>query len=141
MSAQPPIRHSPGAAVWVALGDTMIAPIRFSATGPEGWATLTDLPLEHAELLAGLPMGQDFAYFQRPEAKLRAGIWRSSAYTERYEDYPSDEFMVVLEGEVTLENDEISETFRKGDAFFVPKGFKGIWRQPVAMLKFYVIVE
>lgn len=119
----------------------MIAPIRFSATGPEGWAALTDLPLEHAELLAGLPMGQDFAYFQRPEAKLRAGIWRSTAYTERYEEYPADEFMVVLDGEVTLENDEISETFRKGDAFFVPKGFKGIWRQPVAMLKFYVIVE
>lgn len=52
------------------------------------------------------------------------------------EDYPADEFMVVLEGEVTLENDSFSETYRKGDAFFVPKGFKGVWRQPVALLKF-----
>ena len=119
----------------------MTLPIRFSKTGPDGWPNLADLPLDHAELLAGLPRGQDFAYFQRPEAKLRAGIWRSTAYTERYESYPSDEFMVILKGEVTLENDEVSETFREGDSFFVPKGFKGVWRQPVDMVKFYVIVE
>jgi hypothetical protein len=49
--------------------------------------------------------------------------------------------MVILKGEVTLENDEMSETFREGDAFLVPKGFKGVWRQPVDMVKFYVIVE
>lgn len=119
----------------------MMLPIRFSKSGPEGWPSLPDLPLEHAELLAGLPLGQDFAYFQRPEAKLRAGIWRSTAYTERYDSYPTDEFMVILKGEVTLENDEVTETFREGDAFFVPKGFKGAWRQPVDMVKFYVIVE
>lgn len=119
----------------------MVAPIRFSPSGPGGWGGLTDLPLEHATLLSGVPLGQDFSYFHRPEAKLRAGIWRSTAYSEHYDSYPCDEFMIVLDGEVTLENDDISETFRKGDAFLVPKGFKGIWRQPVAMLKFYVIVE
>ena len=119
----------------------MTAPIRFSNTGPDGWQSLPNIALEHAELLAGLPLGNDFAYFQRPEAKLRAGIWRSTAYTEKYDSYPSDEFMIILKGEVTLENDVISETFRSGDAFLVPKGFKGIWRQPVEVLKFYVIVE
>ena len=95
----------------------MILPIRFSKSGPDGWSNLADLPLEHA------------------------GIWRSTAYTERYDHYPTDEFMVILKGEVTLENDEVSETFREGDAFFVPKGFKGVWRQPVDMVKLYVIVE
>jgi uncharacterized cupin superfamily protein len=86
-------------------------------------------------------MGRDFAYFARPEAKVRAGVWRSSAYTEYYENYPVDEFMIVLEGEVTLSNEQFSETFRKGDAFLMPKGFQGVWEQPVAMRKFYVIVE
>ena len=119
----------------------MTVPIRFSPTGPEGWKDLADIPLEHAELLAGLPLGHDFAYFQRPQAKLRAGIWRSSAYTEKYDNYPSDEFMVLLKGEVTLEYADTSETFRQGDAFLVPKGFKGVWRQPVDVLKFYVIEE
>ena len=54
--------------------------------------------------------------------------------------YPADEFMVVLEGEVTLEGEGFRDTYRKGDAFFVPKGFKGTWHQPVPMVKFYVII-
>ncbi len=115
-------------------------PIRFSATGPEGWTALPDQPLEHAELLHGVPVGLDHAYFARPEAKLRTGIWRCGPYTERYEDYPVDEFMIVLEGEVTLEGEGFRETYRKGDAFFVPKGFCGVWHQPVSMLKYYVII-
>ena len=32
-----------------------------------------------------------------------------------------------------------SETFRKGDAFVMPKGFRGTWRQTEPMLKYYVI--
>lgn len=118
----------------------MRTPIRFSPNGPEGWLAEPDQALEHAELLSDLPMGLDHAYFTRPDKGLRTGIWRAGPYTERYDDYPADEFMVVLEGEVTLEGEGFRETFRKGDAFFVPKGFKGIWRQPVAMLKFYVII-
>ncbi|MEY3526167.1 MAG: hypothetical protein RI997_276 [Pseudomonadota bacterium] len=115
-------------------------PIRFSPTGPEGWLAAPDQPLDYAELLKGLPMGLDHAYFTRPEAALKAGIWRSGPYTERYDDYPVDEFMIVLDGEVTLEGDGFRDTYRKGDAFFVPKGFRGVWNQPVAMLKFYVII-
>lgn len=114
-------------------------PIRFAATGPTGWAGLPDLPLEYAELLAGTPVGLDHAYFSK--TGLRAGIWRCSAYTERYEDYPVDEFMVVLHGEVTLTPDGgESHTFRKGESFLLPKGFKGVWHQPGPMLKYYVIV-
>lgn len=119
----------------------MPKPVRFSSTGPDGWLALPDLALEHAELLSGKPLGLDHAYFSRPEKGVRAGIWRSTAYTERYEDYPTDEFMLVLEGEVSLEADDFQETYRKGDSFLVPKGFKGVWRQPVDMLKFYVIIE
>jgi len=116
-------------------------PIRFSATGPEGWMAAPDQPLEHAELIEGAPVGLDHAYFTRGQAGLRAGIWRCGPYTERYEDYPVDEFMIVLEGEVTLEGDDgFRGTYRKGDAFLLPKGFKGVWRQPVSMRKYYVII-
>ena len=118
----------------------MNKPIRFSPTGPAGWLTEPDVALEHAELLSRKPVGFDHAYFMRPENGVRTGIWRCSPYTERYDDYPADEFMIVLEGEVTLEWDGGSETYRKGDSFFVPKGFKGVWNQPVPMLKYYVII-
>ena len=119
----------------------MSLPIRFSVTGPQGWQQLPDGPLEHADLIDGIPMGLDHAYYVNPERRVKSGIWRCGAYSEYYESYPADEFMVVLEGEVTLEADGFSGTYVKGDSFLVPKGFRGVWRQTVPMLKFYVIVE
>ena len=48
---------------------------------------------------------------------------------------------VVLEGEVMLTSDGGQpHTFRKGDSFLLPKGFKGTWHQPGPMLKYYVII-
>jgi len=116
-------------------------PIKFSSTGPEGWMEQPDVPQETATFISGTPMGADHAYFDRANPKYRMGIWRSQPYTEFYDSYAADEFMVVLDGEVTLEADGFSETYRKGDAFFVPKGFRGYWRQTQPMLKYYVIIE
>lgn len=116
-------------------------PIRFSASGPEGFLTAAGVALPTAKLIEGQPVGLDHGYYERPEVGLKAGIWRSCAYTEWYDSYPCDEFMVVLEGEVTIESDTFSQTYRAGDAFLIPKGFRGYWRQPVAMLKYYAIVS
>ena len=119
----------------------MSTPIKFSATGPQGWMAKADIALETAKLVEGKPMGQDHVYFKRSEPGVKAGIWRSSPYTEWYDSYPCDEFMYVLEGYVILENDDFSEKYEAGDAFLVPKGFRGYWKQPVPMLKYYVIIE
>lgn len=119
----------------------MIKPIRFSPTGPDGWMEAGDAPLETAELIEGRPMGLDHACFVREDRGVRAGIWRSTPYTEFYENYPCDEFMYVLEGSVTLESEGFRETYRKGDAFLLPRGFKGYWKQAEPMLKYYVIIE
>lgn len=119
----------------------MTLPIKLSPTGPEGWLAKPDVPQETATFIAGTPMGADHVYFDRANPKYRMGIWRSQPYTEFYDSYAADEFMVVLEGSVTLETDGFSETYAKGDAFFVPKGFRGYWRQSEPMLKYYVIIE
>ena len=119
----------------------MTKPIKFSETGPDGWLDVEDNPLETAELITGQPKGLDHIYFQKDAPGVRAGIWRSSPYTEFYEDYPCSEFMYVLEGSVTLENDEFSETYVKGDDFLVPKGFRGYWKQTEPMLKYYVMID
>ncbi len=119
----------------------MPLPIKFSPTGPQGWMAQPDVPQETATFISGTPMGADHIYFDRANPRYRMGIWRSQAYTEFYDSYAADEFMVVLEGSVTLETEGFSETYRKGDAFFVPKGFTGTWRQTEPMLKYYVIIE
>lgn len=119
----------------------MEKPVRFVATGPDGWMGSTNVLLETAKLIEGEATGQDHVYFSRETRGVRAGIWRAQPYTDFYEDYPCDEFMYVLEGSVTLENDDFSETYRKGDAFLVPKGFRGFWRQTEPMLKYYVMLD
>jgi uncharacterized protein len=118
----------------------MTDPIRFEPQGPAGWADAPDAPLETAKLISGSPLGRDHVYFNANDGKLRAGIWRSQPYTEFYESYPCDEFMHVLEGSVTLESETATQTYRKGDAFLLPRGFRGYWRQDEEMLKYYVIV-
>jgi uncharacterized cupin superfamily protein len=119
----------------------MKTPIKFSKTGPEGWMNASNVALETTKLIEGTSKGLDHVYYENKETEVTSGIWRSSAYTEWFDDYPCDEFMYVLEGHVILENDEFCEKYEKGDAFLVPKGFKGYWKQPVSMLKFYVIIK
>lgn len=116
-------------------------PIRFSPDGPPGFFDTPDDPLPIAILREGVPMGRDSLFYQRPEVGLKAGIWRSCPYVEDYESYPCDEYMFVLKGHAFVETETTSEAFREGDSFLIPKGFRGRWRQPVEMVKFYVIIE
>ena len=65
---------------------------------------------------------------------------RDRPYTEYFEEYQYDEFMYLLEGSVTVESEHSQETFCKGDAFLLPKGFKGYWRQEEPVVKYYVLM-
>ena len=118
----------------------MALPVKFSPNGPAGWMQLPDEALQTATLLEGVPYGRDHAFYMNDETSVKAGIWRSTPYTESYESYPCDEFMLVLEGSVTLETEGFSETYKKGDAFLLPRGFCGTWRQNEPMLKYYVLI-
>jgi len=55
----------------------------------------------------------------------------SPAIIDVNEPFPYDEFVQVLEGEVTLTNiDGRTATYRQGDTFLVPKGWMGTWDMP-----------
>jgi uncharacterized cupin superfamily protein len=46
------------------------------------------------------------------------------------EAWPVDEFMYILEGQVEITNlDGTSKVYGPGDAFVMPRGFRGTWRQ------------
>lgn len=54
--------------------------------------------------------------------------------------FPYDEFVLVLEGEVTLTDLEgKAQTYRVGDSFTVPKGWKGTWDMPVKYREMIVV--
>ncbi len=55
----------------------------------------------------------------------------SPAIIDISEPFPYDEFVLVLEGEVTLTNiDGGKQTYNPGDTFLVPKGWRGTWEMP-----------
>ena len=64
----------------------------------------------------------------------------SPAVIDISEPFPYDEFVLVLEGEVTLTNvDGGKQTYKEGDTFLVPKGWLGTWDMPVKYREMIVI--
>ena len=49
--------------------------------------------------------------------------------------------MVVLEGSATLESDNFSKTYRKGDAFVVPKGLSWVLEAEGAAAELNVMID
>ncbi len=73
--------------------------------------------------------------------EMHVGVWEATAYSERVVDYPCDEIMFVLEGSVTvIDEDGHEETFKQGDCFFMPLGYTGLWKQDETMKKFHMSV-
>ena len=56
------------------------------------------------------------------------------------EPFPYDEYVHVLEGEVTLTDlDGNENTFKAGENFLVPKGFLGTWNMPTHYREMVVV--
>ncbi len=97
---------------------------------------LADLP---DRVVQGDPMHQSVNRFSNANGDLIAGTWTSTpgkwhAFTER------DEFCVILSGHVRLiGEDGTAQTFKTGDAFLIPNGFRGFWEVVETTTKHYVI--
>jgi len=64
----------------------------------------------------------------------------SPAIIDVNEPFPYDEFVLVLEGEVTLTNvDGGKQAYKQGETFLVPKGWMGTWDMPVRYREMIVI--
>jgi uncharacterized cupin superfamily protein len=116
-------------------------PIRLDPNGPNG-SGLGEWHLMINESCAAPPLERRKRFFiaERPAGQIRASVWESGPYTETIDYYPMDEFMVVIEGSVTLIfDDDHRETFRAGDTFFIPLGTKVVWKQEERMKKFCLV--
>ena len=78
-------------------------------------------------------------WYEDPSGVLASGFWSSKPYKAAI-DYTEDEFCYILEGRVRLTDSAGKvEEYKAGDAFVIPKGFKGAWETVEAVKKFYVI--
>ncbi len=97
---------------------------------------LSDLP---NRVLEGDPQHVTKMQFESPDGSLIAGTWTSTpgkwhAFTDR------DEFCTILSGHCRLisKSGEV-QTFKTGDSFLIPNGFRGFWEVVETTTKHFVI--
>lgn len=70
------------------------------------------------------------------------GVWSSEPGKWSFEQVSSEEFCYLLTGKVKLVHvDGTEESFKEGDAFVIPIGFKGTWETIEPVNKFYAVYE
>ena len=98
--------------------------------------------VDPANVSGAAPKETGHHFFTNAAGNLTAGVWEATAYKEEIDGYPVDELMIVLEGSVTVTDAEgVGETFSAGDAFIMPKGFRGTWENTETIRKYYMILE
>lgn len=98
--------------------------------------SLRDLP---DRVVDGDPQHVSKIYFESDDGVVTTGTWKSTpgkwhAFTGK------DEFCYIVEGHCRLiSEDGNSKDYKKGDAFFIPDGFKGYWEVVETTIKHYVV--
>lgn len=111
--------------------------IRFDPAAPlEVWPAIAPEELE-----SGTPVQRGITLLDEPGYGFSAGLWDCTAQTSVWMDQPSHEFMLLLEGEVTIVEADRATTFRAGDAFVMPQGLHCQWQQPGYVKKIWVTYE
>ncbi|MBH68373.1 MAG: hypothetical protein CMM58_08475 [Rhodospirillaceae bacterium] len=92
------------------------------------------------EIIAGNnPEAGTLNSYKSVDGKFNAGLSEYSKMTLRLKDWPQDEFMYFLEGQVEITNEDgSSKVYGPGDAIVMPKGFSGTWRQLSTIKKIHV---
>lgn len=106
-------------------------------SGLETWEAISkDL------IVSGDPVQRGFQYFSTENDKLVSGVWDCTEHELILDAYEVDEFMVVLEGSITVKDKSgHEETFRAGESFIIPKGTECAWKQYEYTRKYYVIYD
>ena len=92
-----------------------------------------------ADIVSGSRKQNGRVLFEDKARGLSAGIWEQGANESRWMDYPVNEFMTVLEGEVVIVEEDRTLSVKAGESFIIPKGLRCRWTQPCHVKKFFVI--
>ena len=92
-------------------------------------------------IISGTPQTGVQNYYTGKNGEFFSGVWESTPGKWTI-NYTEDEFCIILEGNVVLADESgKSETFKAGDAFVIPAGFKGTWETVAKVRKYYAISE
>ncbi len=104
---------------------------------------LTDWePMPAESLASGNPTQRGHEFFANDDGSVSAGVWDCTPYSEIKGPYSVDEFMVLLEGSLDIEQpDGSSSHFVAGDSFVIPKGAVVQWIQTEYLRKYWFIYD
>jgi uncharacterized cupin superfamily protein len=98
------------------------------------------VPPEILESGEGTESGHE--YYSGGDGKVTAGVWDATPQKLVPGPYNVNEFMIVLEGAITIEQTHgETETFRAGEGFVIPKGLPCSFQVPEYARKFYLIFD
>jgi uncharacterized cupin superfamily protein len=110
----------------------------------KGMSPWTTMPLV-GDILEGTPEERFHRVFEteiQSPTVVRAGVWEATKYAETLTDYPYNEIVFLLEGAISIiDENGIEERFEPGDCFFLQKGFNGIWKQHDTIKIFHMTVD
>lgn len=100
-----------------------------------------DTPIAKDRLTRGQPKSGIVSTSENNDKKFFCGQWAAEAGAWRV-SYTEEELCVILSGSGKLiAEDGTIFTFKAGDAFVIPSGFKGLWDNAERVRKIYAIVE
>lgn len=104
------------------------------ATQVEPWE-----PFPAEEILSGTREQSGHVVCEDRDLGLSVGLWEQEANETDWMDYPTNEFMVMIEGEVVVREPDREVSVRAGETFFIPRGTRCRWTQPGRVKKFFLI--
>lgn len=98
-----------------------------------------DDPVDPARRVAGTPMRGARPAHDDEASGFWSGVWESEPGAWKV-SYDENELCVILAGRLRLTGEDgASQEFAAGDAFVVPKGFRGTWETIEHVRKIYAI--
>ena len=110
----------------------------FAVANPASSVSLTDSPIPSDLLVEGAPVARAWTSAKSPDQLVSQGVWECTAGKFRWA-YTSDEFVMILEGEVIVTpqtGDPL--VLRAGDFGYFPAGLAVEWHVPQYVRKTYV---
>ena len=116
--------------------------VKFQPHGPDETGLVEWDPIDPDEIVSGTPVQRGHIYHEDPEVGYLTGVWDCTANTLKFGPYPVHEFMLLLEGSVTMQLEDGTQiTVNAGEFFVIPKGLPCQWIQPGYVRKFFMIFE
>lgn len=94
------------------------------------------------EIEGTAPEQKNHTIFTNDAGNFHVGTWESGPMVSKMLPFPTHEFVRMLDGEVTItEENGTAQTFRGDDCFFVPKGTICSWEINNHVKKHYAILD